>query len=486
MALENGVTELETITVKAPKIAENSSNATEVRGDAKWKTCWRHACYLAKYIYKDPAPAGGFHTQFPEKIAEVERYWEKWDELVQQGASGLVARLFKVKGYDPNSKTDVCPPCLVFRGTDFDDMRNLAVVPTVKVLGHTFYNKPTILDKTIDSNTTKEQLVALGWKSTLIYTEDGWPVIEGATSGSYLSLPCSVSLEIFSKENGDWSNNIQQGLGKGSAQYRNAATYGTRQIIEKIRPSNDKRLEITGHSLGGGLASAVCCVLSRLFPSIYIHAIVFNPSGVHPNTIRPATAADGKINVFSVKDEFLTTVQSHRNLLPVIGSVFRLAKRTIKQDGMPDHLGIMMQMPGTSPGQYDETWSVPPKGSHLPVLFPINQQTLVPFPKKGGFPAINKLDTMLNASPSVSLFATEAAKYLNETYRSGADKTLTENSWMGLGVYRIDSLYVEMGKRYVADLQPEIDALMKIFEASASYHGMDYVIATYDKTFGKP
>ncbi|MGV1832676.1 hypothetical protein ACQZ6Z_25230 [Agrobacterium vitis] len=485
MALENGVPELDPISFKAPSKAENSSNATVVSGQAKWQTCWRQACYLAKYIYKNPSPSDGFHTQYPEKMAEVERNWEKWDELVQQGESGLVARLFKVKGYGPNSKTDVCPPCLVFRGTDFDDMRDLAICATIHATVGVYWKNlelVNVLDKSMNPKSSREDLIKAGFSPIQIYHETGTVDVQGATDGTYIRAGVDLNLEIMARENGDWTNNIQQGLGRGSRQYTNAIIYGRKIVDAKIQTSADKRLEITGHSLGGGLASAVCAFLSRFYPDVYFHAIVFNPSGVHPNTIKPATAADGNINVFSVKDEILTTVQSHRNLLPVIGAIFRLAKRTIGQDGMPDHLGNMMQVQGTSPGKYDEKWSVPPKGSHLPVLFPINQQTLVEFPKKGGFPELTKLDSMLNASPSVSLFATQFLQYLNERYRKGANDTLTDKSW--LGIYRVDTLYTEVIERYWADLKPEVDALTKIVEASVSYHGMDYVIATYDKTFG--
>lgn len=240
------------------------------------------------------------------------------------------------------------------------------------------------------------------------------------------------------------------------------------------------RLELTGHSLGGGLASAVCAILDLEFPSVYFHAIVFNPSGVHPNTIKPATGADGLIDGFAVKDDILTTLQSYRGNLPIVGSIFRLAKRTINQDGMSEPLCTFLPKKGISPGKTSEQWAIPPKGQVLPNLFPLTEQTLVPPPKPEGFPELNRLDAMLNAAPSLSLFATHFLAYINDRYRAIAQKEV--GGWLGA---RIDTLYKNMFERYWADLKPEIDVLAKIVGAAVDYHGMDYVIATYETHYGR-
>ncbi len=486
MTSDSTITELPPIVVKAPPEAQNSSNATEVKGNAKWKTCWRYACYLSKYIYKNPPPPNGFHTQFPEKMADVDKHWEKWDELVNQAGSGLVARLFKVKGYDPNSKTDVCPPTLVFRGTDFEDMRDLAIVPTIKIYGYTIYDTPILLDKTIDPKAKPDDLIKRGFKPIKIYEESGTVRVPGTIKGvDLMDADISIQLDIYAKENGDWVNNIYQGLGKGSRQYQQSINYGVKTVESKILNSADKRLEISGHSLGGGLASAVCAYLDRRYPSIYFHAIVFNPAGVHPNTIKPATTADGHINVFTVNDEILTTVENYRGKLPIIGAIFRLAKRTIGQDGMPHTIGTLLTNNGYSPGKSDEEWAVPPKGTILPKLFPINEQTLIKPPKPGGFPELTKLDNLLNGSASVTDFANKLLVYLHDKY---AKNTFSQKDMLWLDPRTIltkDILdYSNIYKKYIQELQPEIDALMKIIGASTSYHGMDYVIATYDHYYG--
>ncbi|MCF1437052.1 hypothetical protein GOZ97_23970 [Agrobacterium vitis] len=486
MTSDSTVTELPTIPVTAPPEAQNSSNATEIKGKASWKTCWRHACYLSKYIYKDPPPPNGFHTQFPEKMADVETHWEKWDEFVDQTGSGLVARLFKVKGYDPNSKTDLCPPTLVFRGTDFEDMRDLAIVPTIKIYGYTVYDTPFLLDKTIAPATKPDDLLRRGFKPIRIYEETGTVRAPGSIEGTgFIDAEIFIQLDIYAKENGDWTSNIYQGLGKGSSQYKKSIDYGRKITSNKIIPSADKRLEISGHSLGGGLASAVCVVLDHEINGIYFHSIVFNPAGVHPNTINPATAADGHINVFTVNDEILTTVENYRGKLPIIGAIFRLAKRTIGQDGMPHTIGTLLTNDGISPGKSDEKWAVPPKGKLLPKLFPIGEQNLIKPPKPEKFPEITNLDNLLNGSASATDFANKLLVYLHNKY---VPNKFSQKDMLWLDPRSIltkDILdYSNIYKKYKEELQPEIDALMKIIEASISYHGMDYVIATYDRYYG--
>lgn len=222
MADAEELIKLDTIVV-TPTPAENSSNATLIRGKAKWRTCWLHACYLSKYIYKEPPSPTGFHTQFPEKMVQIEDHWETWSELVEQSDSGVVARLFKVKNHDPSSKTSACPPILVYRGTDFEDMRDLAVVATLQLSWAIFswpFEIVHLLDNTLDPNSTRQTLINAGFVAISIYTDQGTVQAETALEGVKLTVNVALKLEILAKENGDWVNNIRQGLGRESEQYK--------------------------------------------------------------------------------------------------------------------------------------------------------------------------------------------------------------------------------------------------------------------------
>jgi len=209
--------------------------SSTVKGEAKWDTCWRQACYLSKYIYKDPNL--GFTTLYPEKMTEVEQNWEVWDNKEVVDDSGLVARLFKLKDWDPNMECAVCPPCLVFRGTDFDDMRGLAIAAVVRlfILGTSWevFTKTIVFDDTMPKQKevwksgqnypdlvdySREELEAMGFTAIPIYQERDRATVEGATDGTHLTIDVEVQLDVMAKQDGDWVSNLRQGLGQGSPQ----------------------------------------------------------------------------------------------------------------------------------------------------------------------------------------------------------------------------------------------------------------------------
>ncbi|MCC5973394.1 MAG: hypothetical protein JJT81_05010 [Rubellimicrobium sp.] len=446
-----------------------------ISGSSQWESCWRQACYMAQHVYSDPAPPGGFSTQWPDKIAEVDRNWEEWNELDEQSGSGFVARLFKVRGWDPDApESPVCPPCLAFRGTDFDDMRDIAIAPKVTIMGFTVFDTIISMDERIDASVGRDALVNRGFSAVPIYSDSGTVWVEGANFGIRAPFPVSIELEILTRSDGDWLSNIMQGLGRRSQQYEQAKLYGRRIVPQFIRPLAVKRLEITGHSLGGGLAAAVCTVLSREFPFVFFHAITFNAAGVHANTVAPASLGSGSIDNFTVEDEILTTVQSFTSQIPVAGAIFRMAERTIGQRGMPPALGTMQVVRGESPGGH----GLGPRGSTLPNLFPIAEQTLVTSHVRG-FRILLEIDRMLAGSPSVTQFGNRFLEWLNRNYRERALATAETT----LGVIPIWRLYQEMGRHMMRDIQPEIDTMTRVMLASVSYHSMDVVIATYEKRF---
>lgn len=459
-----------------------------VAGQAKWQTCWRQACYLSKYIYKFPPGPGGFQTQYPDKMAQVEQNWAMWAEQNDQAGSGLVARLFKLKNWDPATQVPGCPPCLVYRGTDFEDMRGLGISATIRVqwgiVWWTFeFNKvfdPTIPQKRVGKNRgnpagtpadyTRQELLAKGFTPIPIVNETGRTTIEGATRGTEMNLDLRMQADLMAREDGDWLNNLYQGLGRGSKQYSDAITFGKRCVNQKILPLKDKRLEITGHSLGGGLAAAVCCVLDYTFPAVVFHAMTFNSSGVHANTVRPAALTDAVANNFTVDDEILTTLQSYTSSLPFVGAVFSHASRSLGMKAMPPALGTLRRVPGKSPGG-----SLGAKGSALPNLFPVASQTLKP----GGpssIPVLSALDAMLLASPTLSQFGTRFVAWLNARYR--AEVMRVDNPWTIVGIYQ------GMFRLLAAELAPEQALVTDLFKHAAEYHGMDVVIATYDSIYG--
>ena len=231
-------------------------------------------------------------------------------------------------------------------------------------------------------------------------------------------------------------------------------------VDRKINPLRDKRLQLTGHSLGGGLSSAVCCYLDSQYPDIAFHSVTFNAAGVHANTVRPAALGDAVANNFTVSDEILTTLQSYVSTLPFVGAVFAHASRALGMSAMPPALGTPRREPGRSPGG-----TLGEKGAALPDLFPVSHDVI---------PILSHLDGMLRTSPSITEFGSRFLEWLNERYR---EAVVDDLPWYGGAIWTV---YADMFDRMMVELEPELALLEGRFTHSAEYHGMDVVIATYE------
>lgn len=103
----------------------------------------------------------------------------------------------------------------------------------------------------------------------------------------------------------DWLTNAQQALGASSDHYTRALAIG-----EKIALSGNENVSLTGHSLGGGLASAAAIASGR-------NAVTFNAAGLSDSTISSATqlrtqagvARAGNVDAYYVRGEILSTLQ---------------------------------------------------------------------------------------------------------------------------------------------------------------------------------
>lgn len=95
----------------------------------------------------------------------------------------------------------------------------------------------------------------------------------------------------------DWKNNAQQGLGQDSDYYTRAQLIANRVATS---PQADNA-RYTGHSLGGGLASAAARSSGR-------PATTFNAAGLHPDTVKNGMSGQ-PIDAVYVRGEALTGVQ---------------------------------------------------------------------------------------------------------------------------------------------------------------------------------
>ncbi|BBA42620.1 MULTISPECIES: PAAR-like domain-containing protein [Burkholderia] len=108
----------------------------------------------------------------------------------------------------------------------------------------------------------------------------------------------------------DWKNNLLQGMNKDSAYYSRAVSIG------KALAKSGADVDIVGHSLGGGMASAA----SR---TSGLAATTFNSAGLNPSTVARygGTPVASDIQAYRVEGEVLTAAQekSHGLMPTAVG-----------------------------------------------------------------------------------------------------------------------------------------------------------------------
>jgi hypothetical protein len=107
------------------------------------------------------------------------------------------------------------------------------------------------------------------------------------------------------QSSGDWATNARQALGANTDHYQRAL-----QIGDKVARSGNDNVTFTGHSLGGGLASAAAVASGR-------DAVTFNAAGLSDATIRSANTirssagagSAGNVDAYFVRGDILSGLQ---------------------------------------------------------------------------------------------------------------------------------------------------------------------------------
>ena len=148
----------------------------------------------------------------------------------------------------------------------------------------------------------EEELQQLGIDPSRLHQRDGFDAaVYRNDDGQYVLAFAGTSSMT------DWGTNVQQGVGLLSGQHLQAIALA-QGLAGSVGSDN---MVITGHSLGGGLASTASVATD-------IPAVTFNAAGVHPNTVAAATAlgggdagySSGQIRNYHVRGEMLTTLQN--------------------------------------------------------------------------------------------------------------------------------------------------------------------------------
>ncbi len=148
----------------------------------------------------------------------------------------------------------------------------------------------------------------------------------------------------------DWKNNLQQGLNMESDYYKKAVAIG-RQVKQ-----SGANVEITGHSLGGGLASAAGSAAN-------MPGTTFNAAGLHDKTVAryggiPNTPP---FQAYQVAGEVLTGIQEQGAggtalaglaggaIGGPLGALIGMGAKGAISAIMPDAVGARHALPATSP-----------------------------------------------------------------------------------------------------------------------------------------
>lgn len=146
----------------------------------------------------------------------------------------------------------------------------------------------------------------------------------------------------------DWGNNAKQALGMDSDYYRSSVGIG------KSLKESGADVDLTGHSLGGGMASAASGTSGR-------PATTFNAAGLNPGTAAQygGTSQKSSIEAYRVSGEILSGLQSQGwggTLVAAgagaaiggpIGALIGAALKAGLSALLPDAAGTLHELPGS-------------------------------------------------------------------------------------------------------------------------------------------
>lgn len=429
-------------------------DSTSSAGDAIWQSCLNKAAMLILdvYNYSD--------DELPDELkAEKAKLWDHWEKGWNKDlSSGMFCRMYYPIVPDGKTKEDVCPPALIFRGSEMNDadIEELAVhfeldctvtatgLPGLLIDTTNFSPSIPTFSPTgrISPTATRAELLAEGLnEEPLILPSAGRETLHASLGGAIglgnIHFDWTGSASLFYGSNGDWPTNIAQALGKNiPTQYRQAIYFAKKAASEAMADWNG-RLMILGHSLGGGLASAAALAAKKDQPDLALLCNTYNAAGLHPETAELedtslSAAAGAGITANCVNGDILTSLQT-RNLIPLMSDVLGWADVTLPE-AIPNSAPTYGYSPGGPPSMMFTHFERAPKWHSLPPLFPLRRKSLV----QGD---LDTIQNIFDAASDAHDFEAFVSNILGMLFRELGDRNGAIRTWHLYDFYRALELY---------------------------------------------
>ena len=495
-----------------------------VAGDAISELCLKRAGMLNLHVY-DTA-RNTVHEALHPYMDINDNEWvvvENWP-----GTDGFLARLYLPKsvadGADPST---ACPPVLCFRGSDSDPEDFAEMAAGMRLEFNFFYDlwnggvtveriEDLVVDESVSHDAAglagksmaeldtlaaargmKKEWLFNGVQGEHVVQIGGWRLTRAD-----LTLRWTASSALYYGENGDWAVNFSQGLGNVPPQYSRAIELGKQAADFAV--GNGNRLIITGHSLGGGLASAASVAARIHKPDLLIKSVTYNAAGLSNETAiqaggTRATAGEIPVRALHVKDEILNSMQSRSRLVPFLADL-------LQWGGQEMPLAVTNPTPavGRSPGPMSISGKeYAPLYAALPMLFHIanrNPQSAADLGIGPQTPEISRIVSIANNANDVNTFVRNLIDHVMASLSAGgtlgyweAGRAATSFGNLPEGLKdavtdavmsnttpsQIDALNLELGdsdfhndilEPYINNLIEEAVVLARIMLASGEYH----------------
>lgn len=337
----------------------------------------------------------------PRLQTEKARLWDHWEKGWSKDLeSGMFCRMYYPKMEGDLSPLDVCPPALVFRGSEMEkaDIDELAVhtevtctvsatgLPGMFIDTQTFSPPIPVVSPTgrFAPSDNREKIRNAGLlEQPLVLPTTGREVLSMSLGGAIglgnINIDWAGSASLFYGKNGDWPTNISQALGIVPPQYKQAIEAAKEAAKESMNDWNG-RLLIMGHSLGGGLASCAALAAKHAQSELDVRCSTYNAAGLAQATANEAGAslsdAPGSgIIANAVSGDVLTSLQT-KGLVPLVSDVLRWGNVELPP-AIPTSAPTHGTSPGANPGMMFSHHERAPEWDPLPVLLPLQNQNLV-------------------------------------------------------------------------------------------------------------